>query len=144
MKCRLTEKKKLTAMMVVGLVLMALGGIAGYLLPEEEHLATRIAGFVSGIGSAFMLTGGVLFLRRWMLGEKRAKDSELAMHDERGMAVAYKAQNVAAIAAVLGLIGVSLLALARGDELYALVCSWLLIAVALVKLIAWHIYNRTM
>ena len=144
MKCKLTEKKKLTVMMAVGLVLMALGGIAGYLLPEEEHLATRIAGFVSGLGSAFMMTGGVLFLRRWRLGEKRAKDSELAMSDERGLAVAYKAQNVAAIVAVLGLIGVSVLALVRGDDLYALVCSWMLITVALIKLIAWHIYNRTM
>ena len=144
MKCRLTEKKKLTAMMVVGLVLMALGGIAGYLLPEEEHLATRIAGFVSGIGSAFMLTGGVLFLRRWKLGEARAKDAELAMTDERGMAVAYKAQSVAAVAAVLALVGISLVALVRGDELYAFVCSGLLIAVALIKLAAWYFYNKTM
>ena len=143
MKCRLTEKKKLTVMLITGLVMIAIGAIAGYLLPDEEHLATRIAGFVSGIGSSLAIMAGVVLLRRARLGEERAKDSELTMHDERGMAVAYKAQNVAAIAAVLGLIGVSLLALARGDELYALVCSWLLIAVALGKLIAWHIYNRT-
>lgn len=144
MKCRLTEKKTMTVMLITGLVMIAIGAISGYVLPDEEHLATRIAGFVSGIGSSLAIMAGVVLLRRARLGEERAKDSELAMHDERGMAVAYKAQNVAAIAAVLGLIGVSLLALARGDELYALVCSWLLIAVALVKLIAWHIYNRTM
>ena len=144
MKCKLTEKKTMTVMLITGLVMIAIGAIAGYLLPDEEHLATRIAGFVSGIGSSLAIMAGVVLLRRARLGEERAKDSELMMHDERGLAVAYKAQNVAAIAAVLGLIGVSLLALARGDELYALVCSWLLIAVALVKLIAWHIYNRSM
>ena len=144
MKCKLTEKKTMTVMLITGLVMIAIGAISGYVLPDEEHLATRIAGFVSGIGSSLAIMAGVVLLRRARLGEERAKDSELTMHDERGMAVAYKAQNVAAIAAVLGLIGLSLLALARGDELYALVCSWLLIAVALIKLIAWHIYNRTM
>ena len=131
-------------LLLAGVVLMVLGSIAGYLLPEEEHLATRIAGFVSGIGSALMMSGGVLLLRLWRLGEKRAKDEELAMTDERGMVVAYKAQSVAAIAAVLALVGVSVLALARGDELYALVCSALLIAVALIKLAAWHVSNRQM
>lgn len=143
-KSRVHSVKHMKALLIVGLVLMTAGAGAGYLIPEEAHLGSRIAGFVSGLGSAFMLTGGVLLLRRWRLGEKRAKEEELAMTDERGLAVAYKAQSVAAIAAVFALVGVSVLALARGDELYALVCSALLIAVALVKLVAWHVYNRTM
>lgn len=141
---RMNCVKRMKALLFAGLALMVLGGIAGYLLPEEEHLLTRIAGFVSGLGSALMLSGGVLLLRRWRLGEAHAKDSELQMTDERGLAVAYKAQNVAAITAVLALVGVSVLALVRGDDLYALVCSALLIAIALIKLIAWAIYNKTM
>ena len=144
MKCKLTDKKSLKILLIAGLVLMAVGAIVGYLLPEEAHLATRIAGMASGMGSSFTLIGGVMLLRRWRLGEARARDAELAMTDERGMAVAYKAQSVAAIAAVFAMIDMMLGALVRGDEFYALMGSVLLIAVALIKLAAWYIYNRTM
>jgi len=143
-KSRMHSVKHMKGLLLVGLVLMAAGAVAEYMIPDGAHMASRIAGFVSGIGSAFMLTGGVLLLRRWRLGEKRAKEEELAMTDERGLAVAYKAQSVAAIAAVFALMGVSVLALARGDELYAVVCGALLLAVALVKLLAWYVYNRIM
>lgn len=142
--CRLYSAKQLKGLLIVGLVLAALGAAAGYFLPDEAHLATSIAGLASGVGSSLAMVGGIFLLRRWRLGEARAKDAELAMTDERGMAVAYKAQSVAAVTAVLALVGVSLLALVRGDELYALVCSGLLIAVALIKLAAWHIFNKRM
>lgn len=144
MKCKLTEKKNMTVMLIVGLALIAAGALAGYLLPVEAHLATRIAGFMSGIGSSLAIIAGVVLLRRWRLGEKRAKDAELTMNDERGLAVAYKAQNVAAIAAVFALIAMTLTALVRSDDFYAFMGSMLLCAVALVKLAAWHIYNRKM
>lgn len=144
MKCWLNEKKSLKVMLMVGLALMALGGIERDMLPEEMHLVTRIADYVSGAGSSLALIAGVMFLRNYRLGEAGAKDAALEMNDERGLTVAYKAQNVAAIAAVIALIGVSVLALARGDEFYAVVCGVLLLAVALVKLIAWHVYNRSM
>ena len=144
MKCRLTEKKTMTVMLITGLVMIAIGAIAGYLLPDEEHLATRIAGFVSGIGSSLAIMAGVVLLRRARLGEERAKDSELMMHDERGLAVAYKAQSMAAIAAVFALIIVVIAAMLRGDSFYMGLVSMLLCAVALIKLIAWYIYNRTM
>lgn len=136
--------KYLKGMLIGGLVMMAAGALAGYLLPDEAHLATRIAGFVSGLGSAFAMMGGVLLLRRWRLGEDRAKDADLAMNDERGLAVAYKAQNVAAIAAVFAIIAMMLTALVRGDEFYAFMGSLLLCAVALIKLAAWYIYNKRM
>ena len=66
MKCRLTEKKNMTVMLIVGLGMIALGGVAGFLLPEEAHLATRIAGFVSGLGSSLAIMAGVV-----LLGEQR-------------------------------------------------------------------------
>ena len=143
-KGKLSDPKQLKGLLIVGLVLMAAGALAGYLLPAQAHLATSIAGMASGVGSSFALIGGVLLLRRWRLGEKRAMDFELTMTDERGMAVAYKAQSAAAIAAVLAMIAMMLTALARGDEFYALMGSMLLCAVALIKLAAWHIYNRKM
>lgn len=143
-KCRINDAKQLKGLLLVGLILMAAGALAGYMLPEEEHLATSIAGMASGMGSSFALIGGVLLLRRWRLGEARAKDAELAMTDERGMAVAYKAQSAAAIAAVFAMIAMMLVALVRGDEFYALMGSMLLCAVALIKLAAWYIYNRIM
>ncbi|MBR3795372.1 MAG: hypothetical protein IKK34_05015 [Clostridia bacterium] len=141
---KLNNPRYLKGLLIVGLVLMAAGAAAGYLLPLDAHLATTIAGMASGVGSSFALIGGVFLFRRWRLGEVRARDAELAMTDERGLAVAYKAQNVAAVAAVFAMIAIMLAALVRGDEFYALMGSVLLIAVALIKLAAWHIYNRKM
>ena len=143
-KSKMNDAKQLRMLLVVGLVLMAAGAVAGYMMPDEAHAATSMAGMVSGVGSSFALIGGVLLLRRWRLGEARARDAELAMTDERGMAVAYKAQSVAAIAAVIAMIAMMVTALMRGDEFYAVMGSMLLCAVAVIKLVAWHIYNRTM
>lgn len=143
-KSRIYDAKQLKGMLILGLIMMAAGVLAGYMLPDEAHLATSIAGMASGMGSSFALIGFVLLLRRWRLGEARAKDAELVMTDERGMAVAYKAQSVAAIAAVLAMIAMMLTALARGDLFYAMMGAFLLCAVALVKLAAWYIYNRKM
>ena len=143
-KCTMSDPKTLKGLLGAGIILMVFGALAGYLLPAEAHLATGIAGMASGMGASFALIGGVLLLRRWRLGEKRAMDFELTMTDERGMAVAYKAQSAAAIAAVLALVAMMLTALARGDEFYAVMGSMLLCTVALVKLAAWHIYNRKM
>lgn len=143
MKCRLTEKKDMKAMLT-GLVMAVIGALASYLLPEEAHLAMRIAGFVSGVGSSMAIIGGAVLLRRARMDEKRARDSELTMTDERGLAVAYKAQNIAAIAAIFAMIAVDIAALMRGDSFYMWLISMLLCAVALIKLAAWYIYNRTM
>ena len=143
-KSRINEPKQLKMLLVVGLVLMAAGAVAGYVMPDEAHLATSMAGMASGVGSSFALIGGVLLLRRWRLGEARARDAELAMTDERGMAVAYKAQSVAAVAAILAMIAMMLTALVRGDEFYAFMGSMLLCAVAVIKLVAWYIYNKKM
>lgn len=143
-KSKISNPKYLKGLLIVGLALMACGAAAGYVLPADAHLATSMAGMASGVGSSFALIGGVMLLRRWRLGEARARDAELVMTDERGMAVAYKAQSVAAITAVLAMIAMMLTALVRGDEFYAFMGSLLLCAVALVKLAAWYIYNKRM
>ena len=144
MKCKLTEKKRMKVMLIVGLILTALGSAAAFFMPDEAHLATRIAGLASGLGSSLAMIGAVLLLRRWRLGEARAKDADLAMTDERGLAVAYRAQNVAAVAAVFEMIALMIAALVRGDDFYVMMGSFLLCAVALVKLAAWYFYNKTM
>jgi len=144
MKCKLTEKKNLTVVLAAGIVMILVGAVVAWLLPEEAHLATRLAGFVSGVGSSLTVIAGVLLLRRVRLGEARAREAELAMNDERGIAVAYKAQSVAAIAAVFALVAMTLAGLLRGENFYAFFGSALLCAVALVKLAAWMIYNKTM
>ena len=144
MKCRLTEKRNMTIMLIAGLVLMAVGALAGYLLPEEAHEATRIAGFASGAGMSLAVMAGIVLLRRAWLGEKRARDSELTMSDERGVAVAYKAQSAMAIAAVFALVIIDMIALMRGDTFYLSIVCVLLAVIALVKLVAWHVYNKKM
>lgn len=144
MKCKFTEKKNMKIMLAAGLVMMALGAVVAFLLPDEAHLATRIAGVVCGGGSSLAAMAGVILLRRVRLGEARARDAELAMNDERGIAVAYKAQSVMALAAVFALVVITLMATVRGDTLYMGVCTVLLCVTAAAKLIAWHVFNRTM
>lgn len=144
MRCKLTEKKRMKVMLIVGLILTALGSAAAFFMPDEAHLATRVAGFAAGLGFSLAVMSGAVLIRRRRLGEARAKDAELAMTDERGLAVAYRAQNVAAVAAVFAMIALMIAALVRGDDFYAMMGSFLLCAVALVKLAAWYFYNKTM
>lgn len=144
MKCVLPEKKNMKVMLVIGLVLMVVGAVLGYLLPEEAHWQTKAAGVISGSGFAFTAMAAAVLIRRKRMGEARANDSELAMTDERGIAVAYRAQSIAAIAAIFGIIAIMLVALFRGDELYMALCTALCFVVAAAKLIAWHIYNKKM
>ena len=144
MRCKLTEKKRMKVMLIVGLILTALGSAAAFFMPDEAHLSTRVAGFAAGLGFSLAVMSGAVLIRRRRLGEARAKDAELAMTDERGLAVAYRAQNVAAVAAVFAMIALMIAALVRGDDFYAMMGSFLLCAVALVKLAAWYFYNKTM
>ena len=144
MRCKLTEKKRMKVMLIVGLILTALGSAAAFFMPDEAHLATRVAGFAAGLGFSLAVMSGAVLIRRRRMGEERARESELAMTDERGLAVAYKAQNVAAVAAVFAMIALMIAALVRGDDFYAMMGSFLLCAVALVKLAAWYFYNKTM
>ena len=144
MKCRLTEKKNMKVMLAIGLAMIVIGAIAGYVLPEEAHWQTKTAGVINGAGFAFTTMAAVVLIRRKRMGEERANDSELAMTDERGIAVAYKAQNVAAIASVLGIVAIMLTALFRGDALYMSLGIAVCFFVAFVKLIAWYVYNRIM
>jgi len=87
--------------------------------------------------------GGFLLLGR-IRGERRSKESKLHMEDERGLQVAYKAQNVAAVCAVMGIIVILIVALVRGDELYMALGTAACIAVAVVKIAAWYIYDKKM
>ncbi len=144
MKCKMAEKKNMKVMLVIGLAMIAAGAILGVVLPEEAHWQTKAAGVLSGCGFAFTVMAAAVLIRRKRLGEKRAADSELTMTDERGLAVAYKAQNVAAIAAILGIVMIMLTALFRGDMLYMTLGVGVCFAVAFAKLIAWYIYNRIM
>ena len=144
MKCKLTEKKNMKVMLVIGLAMIVIGAVLGFLLPEEAHWQTKAAGVINGCGVAFTAMASVILIRRKRMGEERANDSELAMTDERGMAVAYKAQNVAAIVAILGIVAIMLVALFRGDALYMMLCTVLCFILAFAKLIAWYIYNKIM
>lgn len=144
MKCRLTEKKNMMVMLIIGIVLAVGGAIAAYLLPEEQHMLTRVAGMATGAGTSLAVMAAAVLIRRAVIGEERARDSELAMNDERGLTVAYKAQNAAAIAAVLGVVLLVIVAVLRGDGLYMQLGCAICIAIALIKLVAYSIYNRRM
>ena len=144
MKCKWANGKMMKTMLVVGLAMMIVGAVVAYFLPEEAHLMTKLAGMVSGMGMSFAVIGGAVLLRRKRLGEELAKDSELAMTDERGVMVAYKAQSVTAIAAMLGIVAILLTATVRGDKLYMTLGLILCFAVGAIKLIAMHVYNKIM
>ena len=144
MKCYLPEKKNMKVMLVIGLGMIIVGAVLGFLLPEEAHWQTKVAGVINGAGVAFTAMAAVVLIRRKRMGEARANDSELAMTDERGIAVAYRAQSVAAIAAILGIIAIMMVALFRGDALYMQLCVVLCFVVAAAKLIAWYVYNKKM
>ncbi len=142
MTCKWGEKKNMTVLLAIGLVLL-IGGVVCYrLLPEEAHLPSRIAGFLSGMGGAFTAISLVVLARRRLIGEARAKDSELAATDERGQLIALKAQNVLALCVTFSLCALVIVATVRGDTLYMLLGSALLLSSAAAKAVAAHLYGR--
>lgn len=144
MKCLLTEKKNMTIMMVVGLVLIAIGVMIFAMAPEEAHLLSRIAGFLSGLGTSLAVMGAGVLVWRAAVGERRATESEMAMQDERGQAIAYRAQSLMAAAAVLSLCTIVVVALLRGDRLYMGLGAGLCMLCAVVKFVALRVYGKRM
>ena len=143
MTCKWGEKKNMTVLLAVGLALLLGGFICYRLLPEDAHLPSRIAGFFSGMGGSFTAISLVVLVRRRLIGEARAKDSELAATDERGQLIALKAQNVMALCVTFSLCALVIVATVRGDELYMLLGGALLLLSAAAKAIAMHLYaNR--
>ena len=144
MKCRAMQNYWLKAMLAVGIVLLAGGLIWAYGVGAGECLPMRLAGFLCGLGGALAAIGGGCLLLNGLRGERRTKEQALHMEDERGLTVAYKAQNAAAIAAVLAIVAIAVTALVRGDHLYMMMGSAACCLVALVKIIAWYAYDKTM
>ena len=105
-------------------------------------MLSRIAGFFSGMGGSFVAIALVVLLRRRLLGEARAKDSELAATDERGQLIALKAQNVLALCVTFSMCAMIIVAMVRGDTLYILLGAALLMLSAAGKAIAAHIYGK--
>ena len=142
MKCRMNEAGKMRLLLAVGLVL-AFGGFAFVPLTlDAPAQAQRIVGMVSGLGCSLAAIGGGVLLWRRAVGEKRARESTLAMNDERGQMIAYKAQSVTAIAAVAALILLMIAAVVRGDRFYMLLGTALCLAVGAVKAGTLWFYGR--
>ena len=138
------QKKWLTAMLAAGMVLLAGGLIWAYGVGAADGLPMRMAGFLSGLGGALAAIGGGCLLLNRIRGERRTRENALHMEDERGLMVAYKAQNAAAIAAVLAIVAMTVTALVRGDSLYMMMGSAACCLVALVKIVAWYAYDKMM
>ena len=144
MKCRAMQNSWLKAMLAAGIVLLAGGLIWAYGVGAADGLPMRMAGFLCGLGGALAAIGGGYLLLNRFSGEQRTRQRALHMEDERGLMVAYKAQSVAAVAAVLAIVAMLIAALVRGDGFYMAMGSAACILVALVKIIAWYVYDRMM
>ncbi len=144
MKCKMNEKRWMTILLAAGMLLALAGFGAARMLDGEQHMLVRIAGMVSGLGCSLAAIGGGVLLWRKIVGEKRARESELSMNDERGQMIAWKAQSMTAIAAVLALVVMLIAAVGRGDMFYVLLGSALCLAVAAVKLGLLWLYGRKM
>ena len=142
MTCKWGEKKNMTVLLAVGLALLLGGFICNRLLPEDAHLPSRIAGFFSGMGGSFTVISLVVLVRRRLIGEARAKDSELAATDERGQLIALKAQNILALCVTFSMCTMVVVATVRGDTLYMLLGGVLLLLSAAGKAAAAYLYGK--
>lgn len=142
MACKWGEKKNMTILLAVSLVLLIGGVTCGLLLPKEAHLSSRIAGFFSCMGGSFTAISLVVLVRRRLIGEARAKDSELAATDERGQLIALKAQNILALCVTFSMCAMVVVATVRGDTLYMLLGGVLLLLSAAGKAAAAYLYGK--
>ena len=94
------------------------------------------------MGGSFTAISLVVLVRRRIIGEARAKDSELAATDERGQLIALKAQNILALCVTFSLCAMVIVATVRGDKLYMLLGGALLLFSAAGKAVAGYLYGR--
>ena len=99
---------------------------------------------VTGMGLSFTVIAASVLIWRNAVGEARANESEMQMQDERGQAIAFHAQSVLAIAAVMSLIAILVIALVRGDGFYMLLSGALCVLCAAVKLVSMWAMGRRM
>ena len=143
MKCIMNQKKNLTIMLIAGLALVAVG-IGGAKLAGEDAsaLTMRLLGFLSGLGGSLVAISGAWLVWEKIVGERRAKDKELEMGDERGQAINMQAQAMIGFAATLVVIAVDVVALVRGDNLYMGLCTAGCFVIALTGIVARVVLGR--
>ena len=141
MKCVL-ERKHMPLMLIIGLVLVFSGVMMACLVSEDAHTLSRIAGFISGLGTSLTVIAAAIMIWARIVGEKRAKDSDLAASDERGQLIALKAQNILALCVTFSMCAMVVVATVRGDTLYMLLGGALLLLSAAGKAAAAYLYGK--
>lgn len=143
MKNWMKEKKQTQVLLFVGVALLLGGVIAALVIGEEgSSLTMRLLGFASGLGASLVAIGAFVLIRRKVLGEARAADSEREMCDERGQMIALKAQNVLAFVAMLGVVALLVTALIRGDVFYMFFGMCICFAMTIAKFVAAYVYQK--
>ena len=141
MKCVL-ERKHMPLMLIIGLVLVFSGVMMAWLVSEDAHTLSRIAGFISGLGTSLTVIAAAIMIWARIVGEKRATVRDFAASDELGLLIASKAQNVLAFAAIFSLIAITIASVIRGDTFYMFLTSGLCVVCAAAKFIAAKIYDK--
>ncbi|HIU15192.1 MAG TPA: hypothetical protein IAC49_01960 [Candidatus Ventricola intestinavium] len=144
MKCNLSSKRILGGMLVVGAILAVCGAAAGMLFDEAQHMQARAAGMVCGMGTALALMGGGVLVWQRIVGTRRAAECALEANDERGQLIAFRAQNVLALAMVATVLVLVVVATVRGDWVYARLGALGCMLGAVSKGIALRLYGRRM
>lgn len=144
MKCAIKNEKTTRIMLAAGLLLLAIGITAAVIIGEESGQIARMMGFVSGLGGAIAAAFAFMIIRRRIIGPERSADNELEMSDERGRIIAYKAQSVFALTALVCIVILTVVATARGDELYMLIGAGSCLVCAAARSIAAAVYGRRM
>lgn len=143
MKCIMNKKQNLKIMLFVGLALALVGGVGAWLAGETaSKLTMRLLGFVTGLGGSLVTVAGVWLIWKKVVGERRAQDKELEMGDERGQAINTQAQAIVGFAATFVVIGVDIVALVRGDDLYMGLCTAGCLIIALTACISRAVLGR--
>ena len=101
-----------------------------------------MAGFFAGIGFSLVVVAGAWLIYKRVVGAQRARDKELEMGDERGQAINTQAQAVVGFAATFVVIGVDIVALVRGDDLYMGLCTAGCLIIALTACISRAVLGR--
>ena len=137
MLCRFakTNKKLLSAMVIIGVVSLFFGIIFARSLSEEESSLMMLAGMFTGLGCGIIAVAVFYWVRSKVLSPEKLKQKEIEKNDERNVQISRASFTVVAVTSNLTFAVLAFVLIGMGYMVPSLImvgCIYLQLAIFLI------------